>query len=128
MRAAQRSSISLVVSVQQQQGPASKDGAAAATRRRAGLDGVGAEQFPGGQLVRYGTEGHGVVAVIAGLFQAAEGGRKVDVALAGGQVDCHGAGIVGQADCADAGDAESIAESINEAVYALRRQVGVVDG
>ena len=85
-------------------------------------------KFPGGQLVGYGTEGHGVVAVIAGGFQAAEGGRKVDVARAGGQVDCHSAGVVGQADCADAGDAESIAESINEAVYALRRQVGVVDG
>ena len=42
----------------------------------------------------------------------------------GGRWHCHRAGTVGQADCADAGDAESV----NKADDALRRQVGVVDG
>ena len=88
MRAARRSSIGIVASVQQQR-PAATAGVkgrrSGGNAAASGLDGVGAEQFPGRQLVGYGTEGHRIVAVIAGGFQAAEGGRKVDVALAGGR-------------------------------------------
>ena len=88
------------------------------------LTGVSGKQLPGRQLVLQIAKGHSVKAAIAGRFQPLEYRLKVDVALAGVQVDFLIAVVVGQPHLADARNAKGIEKAVN----ALRYQVGMVDG